>query len=122
MVSVKVKVKASVIKEEQPDKIIKAPPNYEQTHCPPECPFCHSPNPTLDMDMKVREFGRYFDINLYTCKTVCECGWNPGPIKYAVDGSEIRKTHTHKFLVKHEFITNAGYLKVYDRTHFKDVW
>jgi hypothetical protein len=54
--------------------------------------------------------------------TVCDCGWNPGPVKYAVDGSEIKKPHNHKFSVKHEMVTDAEHLKVFDSTHIKDVW
>ena len=35
------------------------------------------------------------------------CDWNPGPVKYAVDGSEIKKSHSHKFSAKHEFLKDA---------------
>ena len=32
------------------------------------------------------------------------------------------KPHKHKFSAKHEILTDAEHLKIYDRTHFKDVW
>lgn len=85
--------------------IIKAPYNYEQSHELTECPICHNPNPFLDMHMPVRDFG-YFDINLYTCETVCGCGCGK----------------SHKFSVKHEFLRDAEKLKVYDRTHTQGAW
>jgi hypothetical protein len=73
------------------------------------------------MHIPVREF-RYFDINLYVCDTLCECDWNPDPIKYDVSGLEIKKSHSHKFSAKHEFLKDVEHLKIYDRTHIKDVW
>ena len=93
--------------EEPPTMVIKAPNRYEQTHLLTECPLCHIPNPHLEMHMPVREFG-YFDTNLYTCNTVCGCS----------RGCD----RPHKFSAKHELLRDAGHLKIYDRTHFKDVW
>ena len=71
------------------------------------------------MDMKVREYG-YFDLYLYTCDTTCDCvfGSESDPITYNI----VIKPHKHKFSAKHEILTDADHLKIYDRTHFKDVW
>ena len=106
-------------REEAPTKVIVAPLNYERTHTLAECPLCNSPKPRLDMHMPVREF-RYFDICLYTCNTVCNCDFNSDtdPITTKVT----IKPHNHKFSAKHELVTDADHLKIYDRTHFKDVW
>ena len=105
---------------ETPTMVIEAPPNYIRTHDLAECPLCNGPNPVLDIHIPVREFG-FFDICLYTCNTDCGCDWNPGR-EYAVDGSEIEKPHNHKFSVKHEILIDAQNLRIYDRTHFRDVW
>jgi hypothetical protein len=105
--------------EKSPITIIKAPTNYEQTHELMECPLCNNPNPVLDMYMPVREFG-YFDINLYVCNTRCEYHFGTG---YDITaGRMIVKSHKHKFSVKHEILTDAQHLKIYDRTHVEDVW
>ena len=105
--------------EQPPTMVIDAPINYEHTHKLANCPLCDRPNPYLDMDMKVREYG-YFDLNLYTCNTVCDCGFGmeTDPITSRVK----LKPHKHKFSAKHEIVTDADHLKIYDRTHFKDVW
>jgi hypothetical protein len=91
--------------EKPPTMIIKAPLNYEIPHELLKCPLCNNPNPILDMYIPVREYG-YFDINLYTCSTICGCGCG----------------RAHMFSVKHEILTDAQHLKVYDRTHVEDVW
>jgi hypothetical protein len=91
--------------EELPTMVIETPKYYERTHTIAECPLCHNPNPYLHMHMPVREFG-FFDINLYDCNTVCECGC----------GRPLR------FSIKHELLRDAGRLKIYDRTHVKSVW
>lgn len=69
--------------------------------------------------MPVRENG-YFNINLYTCETICDCyfGSDTDPLTYDI----IVKPHKHKFSVKHEILTDAEHLKIYDRTHVKGVW
>ena len=69
------------------------------------------------MHMPVREL-RFFDINLYTCDTICECKthWDRDPITDEI------KPHKHKFSVKHELLKDAQHLKVYDRTRVRDVW
>jgi len=54
--------------EKPPDLIIDAPLNYENNHLLPECPFCKTPDPYLDMVIPVREF-RYFDIVIYQCES-----------------------------------------------------
>ena len=99
--------------------IIDAPINYERTHTLAECPLCNSPNPYLDMHMEVREFGS-FDICLYTCSTLCDCafGSETDPIIH----KDTLKPHKHKFSIKHELLRDADHLKIYNRTHFKDVW
>ena len=112
----------SVIKRKQeqpPTMVIDAPIKYEHDHKLANCPLCDRPNPYLDMDMKVREYG-YFDLNLYTCDTTCDCGFGmeTDPITSRVK----LKPHKHKFSAKHEILTDADHLKIYDRTHFKDVW
>jgi hypothetical protein len=99
--------------------VIAAPLNYERTHKLAECPLCNNPNPYLDMDMKVREYG-YFDICLYTCDTTCDCAF--GSDTDPITGKDTLKPHNHKFSAKHEILTDAEHLKIYDRTHFKDVW
>jgi hypothetical protein len=96
-----------MLNEEPPTMIIEAPKYYEKTHMLTECPLCHNPDPYLDMHMRVREFG-YFDINLYACSTVCSCS----PVCDKV----------HKFSAKHELLRDVRNLKIYDRTHFKNVW
>lgn len=83
--------------EEPPTIVIKAPHNYERTHELTECPLCKSPDPYLDMYLPVREFG-YFDLNLYVC------------------------SNGHKFSAKHEILKDAEHLKIYDRTHLRDIW
>jgi hypothetical protein len=105
--------------EEVPTLIIEAPLNYEQTHELAQCPLCNNPNPFLDMYMPER-YLRYFDICLYTCNTTCDCtfGSDTDPITNKVT----IKPHNHKFSAKHEILTDAEHLKIYDRTHFKDVW
>lgn len=96
--------------EEPPSMVVKASSDYERTHELSECPLCNTlkrdaSNPFLDMHMKVREFG-YFDINLYSCNNLCGCGCGK----------------PHKFSTKHELFQDAEHLKIYDRTHIKDVW
>ena len=105
--------------EEPPTLVIEAPPNYERTHELAKCPLCNNPNPVLDILMPVR-YIRYFDINLYTCETICECrfGSDSDPLTAEV----ILKPHKHKFSAKHELLKDAGHLKVYDRTHVKGIW
>jgi hypothetical protein len=105
--------------EETPTMVIAAPLNYERTHKLAECPLCNNPNPYLNMDMKVREYG-YFDICLYTCNTTCDCAF--GSDIDPITGEDTLKPHNHKFSAKHEILTDAEHLKIYDRTHFKDVW
>jgi hypothetical protein len=107
--------------EPAPDMIIQAPANYERTHRLLECPFCHSPNPILDMDMQVRELGHYFDACLYTCSGVC-CECHFGSEYDPINGKTTIKPHHHKFSVKHEVLIDAECLKVFDRTHVKDIW
>jgi len=106
--------------EEPPTRIITAPPNYERTHTLEECPLCRSPNPRLEMDMKVRDYG-YFDLNLYTCSgNACNCDF--GSDTDLITNKVTIKPHNHKFSAKHEILTDADHLKIYDRTHFKVVW
>ena len=52
--------------------------------------------------------------------TTCDCGFGSesDPITYNM----VTKPHNHKFSAKHEILTDADHLKIYDRTHFKDVW
>jgi hypothetical protein len=59
-----------------PTMVIDVPINYEHAHELTKSPLykCNRPNPSLDMDMKVREYG-YFDLNLYTCDTTCDCAF-----------------------------------------------
>jgi hypothetical protein len=110
---------SSIKYEEAPTLIIEAPPNYEQTHELTHCPLCNNPIPVLDMHVPIREFG-YFDMNLYTCETMCQCAFGAeyDPI---TDTTEL-KPHKHKFSVKHEILTDAEQLKIYDRTHVKNPW
>jgi hypothetical protein len=105
--------------EEAPTMVIKAPPNYEQTHELAQCPLCNSPNPILDMHLPVRWY-EYFDTNLYTCDTRCECHY--GAERDPITDKITIKPHKHKFSAKHDILTDASHLKIYDRTHFKDVW
>ena len=69
--------------------------------------------------MKVREYG-YFDACLYTCDNTCDCAF--GSDTDPIPGIDTLKPHNHKFSEKHEILTDAEHLKIYDRTHFKDVW
>jgi C4-type Zn-finger protein len=110
---------AEIKYEEPPTAVIDAPSNYEQFHELENCPLCNRPDPNLHTHMPVREFG-YFDINLYVCNTLCECrfGSKTDPI---TNMTEIRP-HKHKFSVKHEILTDAKHLKIYDRTHVNGVW
>jgi hypothetical protein len=106
-------------REETPTMVIAAPPNYERTHTLAECPLCHSPDPYLDMHMPERYLS-YFDICLYTCNTTCDCAF--GSDTDPITGKDTLKPHNHKFSAKQEILTDAEHLKIYDRTHFKDVW
>jgi hypothetical protein len=93
-------------RQEPPSITIKAPYDYERTHELMECPLCNGASkPFRDMHMKVREFG-YFDLNLYSCSNHCKCGCGK----------------PHKFSAKHELYYDAEHLKIYDRTHIKDIW
>jgi ssDNA-binding Zn-finger/Zn-ribbon topoisomerase 1 len=105
--------------EETPTMVIEAPFNYERTHELAQCPLCNNPNPVLDMYMPERYLG-YFDIKLYSCNTICNCNFYSDfdPITTKVT----LKPHNHKFSAKHELLSDADHLKIYDRTHFKDVW
>ena len=106
--------------EKPPTTIIEAPSNYEQSHELAQCPLCNNPNPVLDMHLPVRELGYFFDINLYTCETLCECHFG-SETDYIAD-EVIIKPHKHKFSAKHEILLDSEHLKIYDRTHVKDVW
>jgi len=103
-----------------PTMVIAAPPNYERTHTLTECPLCHSPNPRMDMYMPER-YLRYFDICLYTCcGKACDCAY--GSHTDPITGEDTLKPHSHKFSAKHEILTDAEHLKIYDRTHTQSAW
>lgn len=105
--------------EQPPTMIIDALINYEQTHELAQCPLCNNPNPFLDMYMPER-YLRYFDICLYTCNTTCNCAF--GSDTDRITNKVTIKPHKHKFSAKHEILTDAEHLKIYDRTHSQSAW
>lgn len=99
-----------VEREEPPTMIIDAPLGYERNHQLKECPLCNRPDPLLVIHIPVRSL-RYFDINLYSCETHCQCS-----------NSCLDLHRLHRFSAKHDFLKDASHLKIYDRTHKKGVW